>query len=140
MHLDSATGPIVGTVDCPVTDGWQNWVTVNGKVSGAEGKHDLFLRFSGGDSYLFNVDWWQFVENGDTDSHPGQIVDEFGGVVTQNKDSGILGDYNGDGIINAADLSFAKMLMLKGETNRNTIKPADVDVNRVIENKDGDLA
>ena len=139
VHLDSATGPIVGTVDCPVTDGWQNWVTVNGKVSGAEGKHDLFLRFSGGDSYLFNVDWWQFVENGDTDSHPGQIVDEFGGVVTQNKDSGILGDYNGDGIINAADLSFAKMLMLKGETNRNTIKPADVDVNRAIENQDGDL-
>ncbi|MCQ2408474.1 MAG: family 43 glycosylhydrolase [Oscillospiraceae bacterium] len=139
VHLDSETGPIVGTVDCPVTDGWQNWVTVSGKVSGAEGKHDVFLRFSGGDSYLFNVDWWQFVEKGDTSSKPGQIVNEDGGVITQNKDSGILGDYNGDGIINAVDLSYAKMLMLTGATNSKTIKPADVDENRVIENQEGDL-
>lgn len=64
LHLDSVTGPVVGTVTVPSTNGWQDWIEVTGNVSGATGKHDLFLRFTGGDGYLFNVDWWRFTGSG----------------------------------------------------------------------------
>jgi fibronectin type 3 domain-containing protein len=29
-------------------------------VSGAAGKHDLYLRATGGSGYLFNIEWWKF--------------------------------------------------------------------------------
>lgn len=66
LHLDSVTGPVVGTVTVPATNGWQDWIEVTGNVSGATGKHDLFLRFTGGDGFLFNVDWWRFTGSGST--------------------------------------------------------------------------
>lgn len=136
LHLDAENGPVIGTVDCPVTGGWQAWETVSTKVSGATGQHDLYLRFAGGESYLFNVDWWQFVENGDTSARPGTIVDAFGGIVTPNKTSSLLGDVNGDGIINAADMSYAKMLLLTNSTDKAMIKAADVNCNGKVEADD----
>lgn len=136
LHLDELNGPIIGTVNCPVTGGWQVWETVSTAVKGAAGQHDLYLRFSGGESYLFNVDWWQFIENGDTTTRPGTVVDAFGGIVTPNKTSSLLGDVNGDGLINAADLSYAKMLMLTGSTDKTMIKAADVNCNGKVEADD----
>lgn len=136
LHLDAVNGPIIGTVDCPVTGGWQVWETVSTEVKGATGQHDLYLRFAGGESFLFNVDWWQFTESGDTTTRPGTIVDEFGGIVTPNKTSSLLGDVNGDNLINAADLSFAKMLMLKNSTDKAIIQAADVNCNGKVEADD----
>ena len=135
LHLDSLTGSSIGSVDCPVTDGWQNWETVSCKVSGATGKHDLFLRFTGGDSYLFNVDWWQFKQEGDN-TNPGEVINEDGGVVRKHKDAGILGDVDGDGKINASDLSLAKKLFIAKTTNKNAIKEADVNCNGKLEADD----
>lgn len=138
VHLDAVDGPIVGTATVPVTGDWQEWETVSGSCAGATGTHDLYLRFSGGESYLFNVDWWQFVENGNTGTIPGQIVDEFGGVYTKNKDSGILGDVNGDSVIDAADYSYAKKMLTQQETNKTAIKAADVNCNKKLERDDID--
>ncbi len=64
IHLDSPTGPIIGTVTVPSTGGWQDYTKVTTSITGAKGEHDLFLRFSGGEGYLFNVDWWQFEKSG----------------------------------------------------------------------------
>ena len=60
LHLDSVSGTRVGTCSVPGTGGWQTWSTVSCSVSGAAGTHDLFLRFTGGTGFLFNVNWWQF--------------------------------------------------------------------------------
>lgn len=60
IHLDSLTGPMVGALTVPATDGWQNWKEVSCNVSGANGEHDVYFRYSGGDGFLFNVDWWKF--------------------------------------------------------------------------------
>ncbi|MER5702802.1 family 43 glycosylhydrolase [Micromonospora sp. NPDC002296] len=60
MRLDSPTGARVGACAVPGTSGWQTWQTVSCPVTGASGTHDLYLRFSGGSGYLFNVNWWQF--------------------------------------------------------------------------------
>ncbi|WP_152344621.1 carbohydrate-binding protein, partial [Mycobacterium tuberculosis] len=61
IRLDSVDGPLVGTCVVPGTGGWQNWTTVNASVNGASGSHDLYLRFTGGNADLMNVNWFQFI-------------------------------------------------------------------------------
>ncbi|WP_285786412.1 cellulose binding domain-containing protein, partial [Microbispora sp. NBRC 16548] len=48
--------------------GWQTWTTVSCPVTGATGTHDLYLKFTGGSGYLFNLNWWQFTGDGPTTS------------------------------------------------------------------------
>jgi glucosylceramidase len=59
LHLDSATGPLVGSVTVPVTGGWQKWTTASATVSGAAGVHSLWLVFAGGQS-IGNLNWLRF--------------------------------------------------------------------------------
>jgi arabinoxylan arabinofuranohydrolase len=61
LRLDSATGTLVGTCSVPGSGGWQTWTTVTCATTGATGTHDLYLRFTGGSGYLFNMNWWQFT-------------------------------------------------------------------------------
>ena len=60
IHLDSPTGTLVGTCAVPGTGGWQTWVTQSCSVSGATGIHNVYLVFTGGTGYLFNINWWKF--------------------------------------------------------------------------------
>lgn len=61
IRLDSINGTLIGT--CPVagTGGWQSWTDVKCNVSGASGKHDVYLKFTGGSGYLFNLNWFKFT-------------------------------------------------------------------------------
>jgi len=61
LHLDSATGTLLGTCAVAGTGGAQKWQTVTCPVSGATGTKDLFLVFKGGSGSLFNLDSWQFT-------------------------------------------------------------------------------
>ncbi|MFG1694702.1 glycoside hydrolase family 43 protein [Nonomuraea sp. NPDC049309] len=61
LRLDGPTGTLAGTCTVPGTGDWQSWTSVTCPVSGATGTHDLYLRFTGGSGYLFNVDWWRFT-------------------------------------------------------------------------------
>jgi arabinoxylan arabinofuranohydrolase len=61
LRLGSATGALIGTCSVPATGGAQTWTTVTCSVSGATGVQDLFLKFTGSGSQLFNFDYWQFV-------------------------------------------------------------------------------
>jgi arabinoxylan arabinofuranohydrolase len=61
LRLGGTSGTVVGRCAVPGTGGWQNWTTVSCPVSGATGTQDLYLRFTGGSGYLFNVNWWQFA-------------------------------------------------------------------------------
>ncbi len=116
LHLDSEKGPMVGTVTVPVTGDWQAWETVSGAVSGATGTHDLYLRFSGGESYLFNVDWWQFR--------------------SANAAPFLLGDVDSDGAITAADLALAKQIILNKSNDSFMIKAADVNQSGTVTMED----
>ena len=72
LHLDSKTGPIVGNLKVGGTGGWHNWEEVSCDVTGADGEHDLYLVFNGGDGYLMNVDWWKFEGSGSSASQTDQ--------------------------------------------------------------------
>lgn len=67
LRLDSPTGTLIGTCSVQGTGGWQSWVNKSCKVSGAKGVHDLYLKFTGGNGYLLNVNWWQFSSNDSTE-------------------------------------------------------------------------
>jgi len=60
IRLDSPTGTLAGTCVVPSTGGWQTWVTKSCSVRGLSGIHDIYLKFTGGSGYLFNINWWEF--------------------------------------------------------------------------------
>ena len=59
LRLDSADGPVVGTVTIGKTGGVEKYRSFDGKVKNAAGVHDLYICFdkASGDVRL---DWWQF--------------------------------------------------------------------------------
>jgi len=61
FHLDSTSGPLIGTATLPVTGGWQTWTTVTAPISGAVGTHNLYLVEHGAASGgIANLNWFQF--------------------------------------------------------------------------------
>ncbi len=68
IRLDSLTGTLIGT--CPVagTGNWQTWAAATCKVRGVSGKHDLYLKFTGGSGYLFNLNWFKFGTGSNSES------------------------------------------------------------------------
>ncbi len=72
LHLDSQTGTLLGTCD---VSGASSWTTKTCPVSGGSGKHDLFLKFTGGSGDLFKFNWWRFtgptLPSGGDDAGPG---------------------------------------------------------------------
>jgi len=66
LYLDSQSGTRLGTCD---VSGVSSWTTKTCSVSGATGKHDLFLKFTGGSGDLLKFNWWKFT--GSTTSSGG---------------------------------------------------------------------
>ena len=99
LYLDSLSGAPIGICAVPYTGGWQSWGTQSCPVSGAEGIHDLYLRFTGGSGYLFNVNWWRFIRygdmNGDSIVNENDLLDfiilwlSYNGVFDLNNDNRI---------------------------------------------------
>ncbi len=58
LHLDSESGPSIGTCD---VSGASEWTTKTCPVSGEGGTHDLYLKFKGGGGELFKFNWWKFT-------------------------------------------------------------------------------
>ncbi|MDP4182210.1 MAG: carbohydrate-binding protein, partial [Bacillota bacterium] len=90
IRLDSITGPLVGTCSVTGTGDWQTWATATCNVSGATGVHDVYLKFTGGSSYLFNLNWWKFSTANSTPTSTPTPVNSI--------------DVNHDGVINMADV------------------------------------
>ncbi|ODM27047.1 sugar-binding protein [Clostridium sp. Bc-iso-3] len=92
IRLGSIDGPIVGT--CPVTgtEDWQSWDYATCEVTGLRGIHDIYLKFTGGEGYLFNLNWFTFDKGSGNE---------------------YLGDLNSDGRVNSTDLQLLKRHLLR---------------------------
>ena len=112
LRLDSPTGTLVGTCAVSETGDWQTYSDKSCTVSGAEGVHDLYLKFTGGSGYLFNFNWWKFEKSGTTT---------------------IVGDLNGDDCVDATDYALLKKYILGLITDF----PVDNDIEAGDLNKDG---
>jgi enterochelin esterase-like enzyme len=104
IRLDSATGTLIGTCAVAGTGDWQTFADAKCNVSGVTGKHDVYLKFTGGSGYLINLNWFTFTE----------------------QSTAKLGDINSDGQIDAIDLQLLKKYLLGSGTIENT-KLADMD-------------
>lgn len=62
VYLDSMTGKLLGTIAVKGTSGWQNWVTQTMDIEKTSGIHNVYLKFTGGSGYLFNVNWFKIYD------------------------------------------------------------------------------
>jgi arabinoxylan arabinofuranohydrolase len=60
IRLGQLEGKLLGTCKVENTGGAQAWKTAMCEVSGAAGVQDLYLKFTGADDTLFNLDYWKF--------------------------------------------------------------------------------
>ena len=128
IHLDKKDGPLIGSCDVSPTSGWQDYTLTSCDISGAEGEHDVYFVFTGGSSYLFNVDWWQF--GSPYFSETGEPADDTPVEYT-------LGDINSDNTINISDLCLLKYGILEQsfETKAETLA-ADINKDGVVNAED----
>lgn len=89
LHLDAADGTLVGTCTVTPSGGWQEWTETTCGVDGATGEHDLYLVFTGGDSFLFNVDHWMFTPVGGFPTSGTGGADGGGGSSGGGQDGGL---------------------------------------------------
>jgi hypothetical protein len=80
LRIDSLSGQKIGTCTFTGTNGWQSWVTKSCEIIDVTGKHDLFFRFTGGNSLLFNFNWWRFTASTGTGVMAGN--GSYGNIVT----------------------------------------------------------
>ncbi len=128
IHLDKKDGTLIGTCDVSPTSGWQDYITASCDISGAEGEHDVYFVFKGGNSYLFNVDWWQFGS---------QYYSETGEPVDDTPVEYTTGDINSDGTINISDLCLLKYGILEQsfDSKAETLA-ADINKDGVVNAED----
>jgi len=69
--LDSAKGKSVGKYAVKGTGGWQNWITLSNSIAPIIGIHNVYLKYSGGTGYLFNVNWFRFYNSNDPNPPAG---------------------------------------------------------------------
>jgi hypothetical protein len=60
LHLDSETGPHIGTCQVTPTTGWQQWKTFECPIPPVQGHHALYLVFHGPNGWLMNLKNFRF--------------------------------------------------------------------------------
>ncbi len=115
VRIDGPDGKLLGTCDVASTGGWQTWDTMHAALTKTSGTHDLYLVFKGGDGYLFNVAWWKL------------------NAKIAQKDV-LYGDLNGDGQVDARDLSLLKQAVMTGEID--DLDPADLNGSGDLDTED----
>lgn len=60
LYLDRLSGKPVATIPISGTGNWQRYVDVTSNISLITGTHNLYLKFTGGESYLYNVNNFVF--------------------------------------------------------------------------------
>ncbi|MGH7978935.1 MAG: glycoside hydrolase family 3 C-terminal domain-containing protein, partial [Limisphaerales bacterium] len=88
VHLDKYDGPLACALTVPHTGGWQKWIDVSAPLQGIAGEHSIYLKFSGGDSYILNVERLQLNPLSPPPVTPGKprLVLKPGCSVTGKKD------------------------------------------------------
>lgn len=121
IRLDSIDGTLVGYCPIESTGDWQTYAASKCNIDGVSGTHDLYLKFTGGSGYLFNLNWFKF--NPKQAYLPGDVD---GNEKVNSTDVSILkriilgiytgdtshADVNGDGKTNSADYSILKRIIL----------------------------
>ncbi|MBN2862225.1 MAG: glycoside hydrolase family 3 C-terminal domain-containing protein [Bacteroidales bacterium] len=71
LILDSINGTTIGVYPISGTGGWQNWITLSNEIFSISGIHNVYLKFTGYEGYLFNLNWFRFYNEDNTDPLTG---------------------------------------------------------------------
>lgn len=128
IRLDSLTGTLIGTCPVTATGDWQTWTDAKCSISGVTGKHNLYLKFTGGSGYLFNFNWFKFTKKDVVTVLAGDLngdnsIDATDYVLMKKYIVGLIsdfpveddlkaGDLNSDGEINSLDFAILKKIIL----------------------------
>lgn len=63
VRLDDLNGSLIGSLLVSTTGDWDDWEQVSSNLSTVSGTHDIYMVFTGGSGFLFNVDWFSFSED-----------------------------------------------------------------------------
>ena len=109
VYVDSLDGTPIAKCSIPSTGGWQNWTDVSCNTAAVTGKHTLYLKFTGGEGYLFNLN--SFVFSNDP-------------VIYY-----CLGGLNLDNLVNSEDiLIYLKYMFGASELNEDEFSAADINL------------
>lgn len=72
VYVDSLDSTPIAKCSIPSTGGWQNWTNLSCNISEVTGKHTLYLKFTGGEGYLFNIN--NFVFGRETIPLSGKLI------------------------------------------------------------------
>jgi len=140
LRLDALDGPLIGTVQITGTGGWSAFEEFSGVVNGAEGIHDLFLVFKGGNGYLYDVDWLIFNNQGLTNASSARI-DQVEESISNNLDTPILSVYpnpsEGRFSLNLAKEAEVNIIDMTGRSVYLRKLPVGVEVINISDQKDG---
>lgn len=60
-RLDSPIGTLIGTATVSGSTGWNDYKRFSASITSTTGVHDLYMVFTGGSGYLFNLDYFEKV-------------------------------------------------------------------------------
>ncbi|MGN0621078.1 MAG: carbohydrate-binding protein, partial [Porcipelethomonas sp.] len=60
VYADSLDGTPIAKCSIPSTGSWQDWTDVSCNTASVTGKHTIYLKFTGGEGYLFNINNFVF--------------------------------------------------------------------------------
>lgn len=61
IHIDSLTGPLLGTLKIKSTQNSEDWETQSCSIKKQSGVHDLYFVFKNTGSNGFHFNWWKFL-------------------------------------------------------------------------------
>jgi len=82
IRLGGPSGKLAGTCKIGSTGAWSDYRSAECELKDCSGVQDLYLVFKGTDTYLFNIDWFEFEQGSGS----------------------MAGDVNADGTVSSADL------------------------------------
>lgn len=91
MRLGSVTGTLVGAASVTNTNGNQVYTTVSANLSNVSGVNDIYFVFTGGNGYLFNVNWFELSTTTSSEKAITEVDEiEIEAVVYPNPSQGIM--------------------------------------------------
>lgn len=104
LYLDSTEGSPVAECSVTSTGGWQKWSDISFNIPTIKGKHDLYLKFVGGDGFLVNIN--RFVFGRQSIAESGKLIGSLNIMDSERSDYWHIADKCDDGITVYGDRDF----------------------------------
>lgn len=132
FRLDGINGTLIGTIDVDITGNWTTWESFSTNIERVEGIHDIYTVFTGGNGWLYNIDFFGFSKevicNNTTEFIEAECFSAMQGIQTEDCSEGTLNVgyiQNEDWIAyNGIDLTDMKSIKARvsGKTTGSTIE------------------